>query len=55
MASLPNSKLKLSFSQGINIGPDKELDIYGIEPDIYIASEDAQEAVLRCIDYYKQK
>ncbi len=55
MASLPNSKLRLSFSQGINIGPDKELDIYGIEPDIYIASEDAQEAVLRCIEYYKQK
>ena len=52
---LPNCGLGFSFSQAINIGPDKELDIYGIEPDIYIASEDAQEAVLRCIEYYKEK
>ena len=50
--SLPNSGLVLGYSQSILIGPDKEFDIYGIEPDIYIASEDAQEAVLRCIEYY---
>ena len=55
MLNLPNIRLRLTFSQGINIGPDKEIDIYGIEPDIYIASEDAQDAVLRCIEYYKQK
>lgn len=52
--SLPNSGLVLGYSQTIFIGPDKELDIYGIEPDIYIASEDAQQAVLRCIEYYKE-
>ena len=52
---LPNSGLGIGYSQAILIGADKELDIYGIEPDIYIASEDAEDAVLRCIEYYNNK
>ena len=53
--SLPNSGLELMYSRSILVGFDKEFDVYGLEPDIYIADDDAQDAVLRCINYYSQK
>ncbi|MEE1218629.1 MAG: S41 family peptidase [Ruminococcus sp.] len=52
---LPNSGVPVMYSGSIVAGLDKEFDVYGLEPDIYIASEDAQEAVLRCIEFYSEK
>lgn len=49
---LPNSGATVGYSAAIFSGPDRNFDAYGIEPDIYIGGEDAQEAVLRCIKYY---
>ncbi len=53
--SLLNSGLPFMFSKSILIGFDKDFDVYGLEPDIYIADDDAQDAVMRCIKYYSKK
>lgn len=52
--ALPNSKTMFTFSISILTGFDKDFDVYGLEPDIYIADDDAQEAVLKCIEYYSK-
>ena len=52
---LPNSSLGVGYSSSIFAGFDKDFDVYGLEPDIYVADDDAQEAVLRCIKYYSDK
>lgn len=52
--ALPNSKTTFTFSISILTGFDKDFDVYGLEPDIYIADDDAQEAVLKCIEYYSK-
>lgn len=52
--ALPNSKTMFTFSMSILTNLDNDFDVYGLEPDIYIADEDAQEAVLKCIEYYEK-
>ena len=52
---LPNSGVGIAYSCAIFTGFEKDFEVYGLEPDIYIADDDAQEAVLRCIDYYSEK
>ncbi len=52
---LPNSGLPLIYSKSVLVGFEKDFDVYGLEPDIYIADDDAQDAVLRCIEYYSDK
>lgn len=52
--ALPNSKTTFTFSISVVTGLDKDFDVYGLEPDIYIADDDAQEAVLKCIEYYSK-
>lgn len=54
MFYLPESGLSVQYSVGIITGNDIEFDTYGIEPDVYIGGQDAREAVLKCIDYYKE-
>lgn len=53
--ALPNSKTMFTFSMSILTNLDNDFDVYGLEPDIYIADEDAQEAVLKCIEYYEKE
>lgn len=49
---LPNSGVVICYSRTIFTGFEKDFDVYGLEPDIYIGDDDAQEAVQKCIDYY---
>lgn len=51
---LPNSGLPFMYSRAIFAGFDKDFDVYGLEPDIYVADDDAQDTVLRCIEYYSE-
>lgn len=50
---LPNSGISATISRSLLTNLDKDLDTYGIEPDIYISDGNAEDAVLRCIRYYK--
>ena len=52
---LPNSGVLVRYSRSIFTGFEKDFEVYGLEPDIYIGDDDAQDAVLRCIDYYTKQ
>lgn len=51
---LPNSKIKISYGRTLMVANEMEgFDVGGMLPDLYIADEDALDAVIRCVEYYK--
>ncbi|MBE6023841.1 MAG: hypothetical protein E7231_11535 [Cellulosilyticum sp.] len=53
---LPNSKNAIVYGNALKVANDMEgYDARGTLPDLYIADEDALEAVIRCATYYKSE
>ena len=53
---LPNSKNQIVYGTSLNVANDMEgYDARGTLPDIYIANEDALDAVVRCYEHYKEE
>lgn len=53
---LPHSKLPIYYGSQLYVTDHmKDYDVKGSQPDIYIADEDAVEAIQRCYSYYKDQ
>lgn len=52
---LPHSKTAICYGNALEVANDMEgYDARGTLPDLYIADEDALDAVIRCCEYYKE-
>ncbi len=52
---LPHSKISIVYGDELIVANDmKGYDARGTLPDLYIANEDALDAVVRCYAYYKE-
>lgn len=50
---LPNSGMRISYGTSVITGYENDFENHGFGPDIFIGGENAKDALLRCIEFYK--